>query len=201
MALIPPTYLDRPDVAKAKQIVCAILRASGGTFRGKTRLNKTFWWAHVYHHKNHVGLLSKYPIARLPEGPCIDAADQILFELESDGSIVASIEPKGPYLEDVYTLGYQAKIDLSQDEIEAINKAVEWAGTKTAVYISQESHRLSRGWQEGRDGQIIDIALDSISDAESAQFADTVNDVISQVEQARPLIDRIFGVGHSSQAT
>lgn len=184
---------DRPDLEMAKQIVCAIVLKSGGRFRGKTRLNKVFWWAHVYHRKFKNGFLSGYPIARLPEGPAIESLDQLISELERENKIVASVEPKGPYWEEVFTLAHQAEVSLTREELDSIQKAVVWADNKTAVYISQESHRLSLGWQAGNDGEIIDIALDAVDDQGARDSSIEVNRVTRLVEENSAIVGRVFG--------
>ncbi|MEM9751762.1 MAG: hypothetical protein AAF916_00080 [Planctomycetota bacterium] len=192
----PP--FSRPDLHKAKAIVCAIIESSGGAFHGKTRLNKVFWWAHVKYQRDFGIRLSQYPIARLPEGPCIDAADSLLMELAKDRAIDIQVLPKGPYFEHTFQFNDGHVWALSDDERSVIAEAVQWAGTKSATAISQESHRLSRAWQESSNGEIIDTSIDCLSDDDLEDFGKKVDQLIQSVDARRPTVERIFGGQQSS---
>ena len=159
--------LVKPDVDKAKVIVCALVHFSGGMFEGLTRLNKAFWRAHVYHYRHQDGLLSTYPIARLPEGPAIDDFEDLLISLEREGRIELGQRDKFDYVETTITLKSAPPV-LDEDEETSIKNAVEWVKGKSAKQVSHESHSLSIAWQKCKNGELLDIAFDALSDEEVA---------------------------------
>ncbi len=181
----------KPDAAKAKTIVCALIAHAGGVFRGKTRLNKAFWWAHVYYYRHHKGLLSKYPIARLPEGPAIDDADDLLFALEREGRIRLKEEPVGDYIETIIELASDPPI-LDEDVDLVLAAACEWVRGKTGKTVSQESHKLSRGWKTMRNGDILDISSDALNENELASIEEDVKNIRHRGEWAMNLLDGVF---------
>ena len=187
------TLSGLPDVVRAKQIVCALLQCSGGKFEGKTRLNKAFWWAHVHYYRHHPGLLSRYPIARLTEGPAIDEADSLLASLERDRHLAIHGQPKGPYLEEVYELRKPWSDQLPEVAIDSIQHAVEWVRDKTAVEVSQASHRLSRSWQAAKDGDIIDIANDTLSEDDLRDTQTELDRIDKNLADARNAAQQYFG--------
>ena len=67
---------DRKNQAElAKQVICAIVEAAGGKLEGQVRLYKAFYYAHLYCWENAAeGVLTDYPIVRMPNGPGIDRA-------------------------------------------------------------------------------------------------------------------------------
>ena len=181
----------KPDADKAKNIVCALVHFSGGKFEGKTRLNKAFWWAHVFHYRNHSGLLSKYPIARLPEGPVIDDCDAVLVNLEREGRIKISEQPKGDYNETVITLT-SAPPTLEDDETDSLKEAIAWIRGKSAVAVSNESHELSVAWQKGKNGEIIDLAFDALDRVDAQNMAAESKAISEQLVIAKNLVDNAF---------
>jgi hypothetical protein len=183
---------DKPDVDKAKNIICALVHLSGGRFEGKTRLNKAFWRAHVFYYKNGPGLLTKYPIARLPEGPAIDDLDAILASLEREGRIKQSSQTKGDYNETIITLTSNAP-KLENAETDAVKDAFRWIRQKTAAAASKESHKLSIGWEGAENGDIIDVEFDALDISELETIKKEKARIVHNVEWAKSFVGDKLG--------
>jgi hypothetical protein len=181
----------KPDSDKAKNIVCALVHLSGGTFEGKTRLNKAFWWAHVFHYRNQSGLLSKYPIARLPEGPVIDDCDALLVNLEREGRIEIGEQPKGDYNETVIKLT-SAPPMLEEDEMISLKESIAWIRGKSAAAVSKESHQLSVAWQKGKNGEIMDLAFDALDNDDAKEMAKREQSILEHLAHANDLVENAF---------
>ena len=136
---------------KAKAILAKIIESAGGSFNGKTRLYKAFYVAHLLHFRDQQGVLSDYPIIRMPRGPAFDAGDVLLGELQADGFIRLGQRPVGPYLEDVFTLT-RAAAPLSDVETESVRRAVEWIGDRPATELSEWTHEFSNTWGDTANG-------------------------------------------------
>jgi len=154
----------------AKTILFEIVRQDGGAFFGKTRLNKVFYAAHLFHWTNHTGVLSDYPIVRMPKGPAVDNLDMLLSSLESEGLIHIASRPNGPFREQVYTSITDVETLLSQEQIDSIKMAVAWAAGKRGVELSDIAHDFSRTWDETPNGGQMDIYLDLLSDEEYSEM-------------------------------
>src|ERR1035437_4824476 len=84
--------IGHPEKNTAKRIICAIIQEGGGHLESQVRLYKAFYWAHLAYWGMYEGILSSYPIARMPNGPGVDRGEDLLFELHAEGLI--SIEEK-----------------------------------------------------------------------------------------------------------
>ena|SRR5665213_693521 len=186
------TLSQKPDLDKAKNIVCALIHVEGGKFQGKTRLNKAFWRAHVYHYRHNTGLLSTYPIARLPEGPAIDDLDRLLLALEQEGRIKITEQAKGRYLETVLSLTSNPP-RLREDEAIAIADAIQWVKGKSAAQVAQESHRFSRGWKTQCNGCIIDVQMDALDASELKSLAAEAKTITKNLNWAEEAMREAFG--------
>src|SRR5207302_1127974 len=93
----------------AKGVVLELLRTGDGEWTGKTRLFKGFYFAHLYFANNNPGLLTDWPIARLPEGPGIDNAVKLFDELTNEGLLTVELIHEGPYPEYRYRLTERGK--------------------------------------------------------------------------------------------
>jgi hypothetical protein len=182
----------KPDVDKAKNIVCAVVAASGGQFHGKTRLNKAFWRAHVVHYHKQNGLLSSYPIARLPEGPAIDDYEDLLVVLEREGRIELGQREESGYVETTITLKSQPPI-LDEGEMASINEAVAWVRPRTAQQVSRESHESSLSWQKKANGELLEIAFDALDASEVDVRRAEEKKIAQTVEWARKAVAGMFG--------
>jgi hypothetical protein len=172
--------------ASARDVILAILREADGEWAGTTKLHKAFYFAHLYYANERPGSLTDWPIVRMPQGPGIDKGELLLAELVCDGSMTVEHFHEGPYPENRYRLtdkGRQAG-DLPGDAKCAIEKATVFCQDKTAAALSQITHERSRSWNQAKDGDVLDVHLDTIPDDEyerrQAELA-RLDDVLSKV--------------------
>lgn len=172
------------DKSRAKQIIVEIIRLSGGRLESKTRLYKTFYFAHLYYAKQNPGYLSDWPIVRMPHGPGIDAAEALIKELVADRVIEVCRADFGPFSPVQFRLVNSAiPGELSLEAIAAIRDAVEFAKSKSAAELSDLTHEYSRSWKIGRDGEELNIYIDLVSDEEFEREASEF-DALSKSLQA-----------------
>jgi hypothetical protein len=155
---------------QAKQLICEIIAASGGRLVGKVRLHKAFYYAHLYYWQRGAGVLTSYPVVRLPFGPAIDDGPHLVAELVREGRLRVGQQPIGPYKETVFELAEPFRIDPNNPRYQAVEEAVDQVKSKTAVELSEETHLFSRSWQEGQNGQELDIYTDLLDDFEYQQI-------------------------------
>lgn len=165
IASLRPPEAD-PDTEIAKQVILDIIAAKGGRFAGKTLLYKAFYLAHLYYWRDSKGLLTGYPIVRMPKGPGIDRGDDLIHQLIADGRIVLGSRPVGPYEETVFALADTYRIDPSDPRHQAVVSALEWIGDKTAKEVCELIHEFSRSWQQATDGAVLPIYIDLLSEEE-----------------------------------
>ena len=67
--------------ADAKSLILDLIATAGGAFAGTIRLNKAFYFAHLYFWQEEGAVLTTWPIVRLPMGPAIDDYTVLLDEL------------------------------------------------------------------------------------------------------------------------
>lgn len=155
---------------QAKQLIRDIVGVAGGELAGKVRLHKAFYMAHLFFWKEQEGLLTDYPIVRLPNGPGIDHGDDLIEELEQEGVLELGTRKVGPYSETVFRLVASIEIEPNNPRYDAIRKAVDWVKRKTATKLSEETHVWSRSWRNGVDGEELDIYLDLLTDERYEQI-------------------------------
>ena len=141
----------------AKQLICEIIAAAGGRLVGKVRLHKAFYYAHLYYWQSGAGVLTSYPVVRLPFGPAIDDGPHLIAELMREGRLRVGQQPNGPFKEAVFELAQPFQIDPNSTRYRAIEEAVDLVKSKSAGELSEESHVFSRSWQAGQLGQELDI--------------------------------------------
>lgn len=154
--------------AKAADVILEILRRSDGELRGKTRLFKVFYFAHLYYAKARPGILTDWPIARMPEGPGISDSHKLFKGLIDDGLMEVEQTHVGPYPEYRYRLTKKGREagDLPADARDAIGAATTFCEGMRATELSQLTHEQSRSWNEGKNGDILNIYIDIIPDDE-----------------------------------
>jgi hypothetical protein len=153
---------------KAQNVILEILRSADGEWTGKTRLFKAFYLAHLYYANQTPGLLTDWPIVRLPQGPGIHNSEQLFADLVNGGYLTVEPVHEGPYPEYRYRLtdkGFAATRP-AEDACCAVEKAVGFCEGKTGADLSQITHERSRSWIKGQDGDILDIYIDLIPDEE-----------------------------------
>ena len=169
---------------KTKAIIAAIIQTAGGTFNGKTRLYKAFYVAHLLHFRDHQGVLSDYPIVRMPRGPAVDDGNALLRELKTQGVLNFGQRSAGPYVEEVFTLN--TRLDgLTRDELDSVRRAVEWIADKTAAELSEWTHEFSNTWEDTLNGNQMNIYADLLSETEYSEMK-------QRHRAAGELVDAIF---------
>lgn len=145
---------------EAKAVIVEIVRQAGGTLDNKTHLFKAFYHAHCLYAEQNPGYLTAWPIVRMPYGPGIDQADELLSELESEGVLV--IEQVGPGTR-FHLIPSQSKYpEMGAAELSAIRQGVAQVDGKSAATVSDESHEASRSWNQGANGQRLNVYIDRI---------------------------------------
>jgi hypothetical protein len=172
------------DVQAAKDLICQIIAAAGGRLEGKLRLYKAFYYAHLFYWQRGAGVLTQQPIVRMPLGPGIHEAKSILEALQQEGKIRVSARYNGPYQESVYELTSRFEINPADPRYQAVEQAVEFVRDKTAVELSEETHLYSRSWRMAKDGEILDIYADLLSDDEESQIGRAVTEAETLINAA-----------------
>ena len=156
----------------AESVLLEILRQADGEWTGKTRLFKAFYFAHLFYGLQRPGLLTDWPIVRMPQGPGIDNSDELFTRLIEGGLLTSEmVHGEGPYSEYRYRLTDQGlrALPVPDDAARAIEKSVLFCKDKSSGQLSQLTHDHSRSWIEGKDGDILDIDIDLISEEEYAK--------------------------------
>lgn len=152
----------------ARQVILELIRDAKGTWDGKTKLFKAFYFAHLYYAKNQPGILTDWPIARLPQGPGIHNSSSLIGGLVQDGYLTVEEIQEGPYPEYRYRLTEKAQEapPLPDDAKAAVASAAGFTIPMLATQLSQLTHDRSRSWREAKNGDIIDIYVDLLPDDE-----------------------------------
>ena len=175
-----------PDHAReqAKQVILKIVAISGGKLPGKLRLNKAFYAAHVIYWREHEGVLTEYPVVKLPDGPAIDDLDSLLAELETEGALEIGEEEKGPYMETVFTLKTAVTFDPADPAYEPIRRAVQWAKKHTTSELTRLTHGRPSYEAQSRIGYEQPIYLDALSEEHIASVRRKVREADAAVRAA-----------------
>ncbi len=154
--------------ADAKRVILELIRKADGQVTGKTRLFKAFYFAHLIYFEKNPGLLTNWPIARMPQGPGIHKSEELFDQLVKEGRLVIEQVHENVYPEYRYRLTEKPNdlAPLPADADLAIQRAVDFVKDKTAVQLSQLTHEYSRSWIEGKSGDLLDIYIDVIPDDE-----------------------------------
>ena len=173
------------DKERAKLILTEILRLFGGQVPSKSHLFKAFYFAHLYYAKEAPDYLSDWAIVRMPLGPGIDRADELIHDLVSEGMVEVQRVQVGPYQPFQFRLlKNERPAQLSLEAIEAIRRAVEFTKDKTASELTELTHEYSHSWSEARDGEELNIYVDLLSEGDyqresqaAAKLADAIKDM------------------------
>ena len=170
----------------AQDLVLEVLKNADNEWTGKTRLFKAFYFAHLYYARDNPGRLTKWPIARLPKGPGIHDGEKLLGELEQAGYLTIEQVHEGPYPEQRYRLTERAQQvqNIPDDARAAIKEATLFCKDKSAVLLSQLTHEYSRSWNEGKDGEILNIYVDLIPEDEYVARQGTIDEMDKLLERA-----------------
>ncbi len=168
---------------KAQDVILDILRNADGEWTGKAKLFKAFYFAHLYYANEKPGLLTDWPIARLPQGPGIDRSDELFGGLVGDGLLTLERIHEGRYPEVRYWLTDKGR-DAErppEDARAAIKEATLFCLPRTAAELSLITHERSRSWIEGKDGEILNIYIDTIPDEEYERRREAIDQIDKQL--------------------
>jgi len=172
------------DIAKAKTVILGILQESGGAFCGKTRLFKAFYLAHLYHFKSRQGVLSDYPIVRMPLGPGIESSESLFESLIADGLLHLGARSNGPYVEEVFTLLNNTPVSLTEDELASIREALNFVENLSGTEVSRRMHEYSKSWRSTAPGREMNIYADLLSDDDYNQMEIRQAEVAGRIDAA-----------------
>lgn len=145
-----------------------IIKAYGGKLEGKTRLFKTYYFAHLEYFRAMGRTLTDGTIIHMPHGPGLD--DGVLGALHKNGHIRETKFAPGSYAEFIYELLADVPLNNESAEDKAIHKAVAITKSLTATQLSDMTHVSSHSWNRTTNGQLMDICLDAASNDELAQI-------------------------------
>lgn len=165
---------DSSHIDQAKRVIIGLLQEAGGQLDGKTKLYKAFYLAHLFYWSKAKGTLTDYPVVHMPYGHGIDRGDDLLAVLQDEGWIESVSQLSGPYPETSYRLREGKRIELGAEEREAMRRAVEMVKKMTATQLSQLIHEHSRSWRDAKEGDILDIYLDLLSDEDFNRNAESL---------------------------
>lgn len=178
------------DIKRAQQVLVEIARQSAGNaIVGKTRLFKTFYFAHLFYATSSPGYLTEWPIVRMPNGPGIDRFDLLLSGLVDEGAIRCESTRIGPYPTTRYLAVGEVKDrrPLSPEEVRAISDAVAFTAEKPAEGLSELTHEFSRSWNASdKMGEELNIYQDLLDDEAYTELEERVTQVSDEV-------DNLFG--------
>jgi hypothetical protein len=162
----------------AQRVVLELIRSAGGTWDGRAKLSKAFYFAHLYYAAAAPGILTDWPIVRTPQGPGIHNGSVLLQGLVKNGYLAVETTREGPYPDSRYRLTVKANAEpsLPEDARVAVQAATDFVTPRTAAELSQLTHERSRSWREAKDGDVLDVYIDLIPDEEyeanQEQFAE-----------------------------
>jgi hypothetical protein len=167
----------------AQDVILEILRNADGEWTGKTKLFKAFYFAHLYYANERPGLLTGWPIARLPQGPGIDNSQQLFTGLVQDGYLLIEPVHEGPYPDSRYRLTDKGRSAARppEDAQAAIKEATLFCLPRTAAELSQITYERSRSWLEGKDRDILNISIDTIPDDEYEKRRSEIEELDKQL--------------------
>jgi hypothetical protein len=171
MSISPPLGRTHAKDLVLRLVACA--EPTGG-FEGKTRLFKAFYYAHLYFLEDTGRFLTPWPIVRMPRGPGIDEGDDLIRELIQEGSLRSEGIRAGPFPSVRYRLASKADYSTLRHgdphEVEAVQRAVEHALSRTAEQLTAEVHEYSRAWRAAANGESLDLALDVTTKEEDEEM-------------------------------
>ncbi len=153
-----------------KRLILKIIQAYGRRLDGKTRLFKTYYFAHLEYFKATGRTLTDGTIAHFPHGPGIRDFDGFLTTLQNEKRVKETRSSPGSYIEFTYELLTDAPLaDSAEDR--AVHKAVRITEGFTATQLSNMSHVISHSWKRTEDGDLMDICVDAASAADLERMA------------------------------
>jgi hypothetical protein len=163
---------------RAKQILLAIVRHSGGKLRGRDRLFYIFYFAHLIYAKRHPDRLSMWPIVCIDWNLTIHRARELITELVDEGALKRRRGPDHDYYEDIIFIAPRKDIplSLSPDAVEAICVAIKFTQGRERCELGRWIFRHSQSLRIAREGEPMHIYIDRLPDCEyDPQWRTTVS--------------------------
>jgi len=152
---------------QAKAVIAEIVRQSvNDELKGKVRLYKAFYLAHLYYAVDNSDYLTEWPIVRMPMGPGIDGFPDLIEELVDDKVLTEREDREGPFKTNVYCFVSASVPELNETQKAAVKKAVGFISDKTGSQLSDITHEYSRSWTESNNGEELRIYFDLLDDDE-----------------------------------
>lgn len=165
--------MNEKEKQRAKEVLLEIVRNSlANTMRGKVRFYKTFYYAHLYYAKEGFGVLSDWPIVRMPMGPGVHDFDLLIKELEKEGTITVGSYDTGPHTGIMFQ-AEDGESTLDENCQKAIRDAVTFTFGRSSTELSDITHEYSLSWNETPDGEELNIYRDVILNETPEQKAKT----------------------------
>ncbi len=174
---------QKADRDEVKRVIAAIVQVNGGRLESKTALFKAFYAAHIVYWRRSEGLLSTWPMARMPEGPGIDDHKALLREMEGDGWLRIEKRLDGPHWEHIFVS--TRKVAVAPEEEEAIKAGLAWLDGRKGKAASLWSKEVGRIWHHRENGDLLDIYIDALDE-------DEITETEQRLEETRHLIDEFF---------
>jgi hypothetical protein len=170
----------------AQRVVLELIRSAGGTWDGRAKLSKAFYFAHLYYAAAAPGILTAWPIVRTPQGPGIHNGSVLLQGLAKYGYVTVEKTREGPYPDWRYRLTAKANAEppLPEDARAAVQAAADFVTLRTAAELSQMTHERSRSWREAKDGDLLDVYIDLIPDEEYEANQEQLTELDQQLTAA-----------------
>ncbi len=175
--------------ALAQEVILAIAEQSpGNEIEGKGRLYKAFYIAHLFYHVKTGRMLTDWPIVRMPNGPGINGFDELMSGLIAAGKMQIVPTTVGPYPSSKFRAVHcDQPAQLNAMALDAIREAVQYIEGKNFAQLSDITHEFSRSWNAARDGDVLPIYLDLLTDDEyqaSVTSATETNDLVNSLWNA-----------------
>jgi len=170
----------------AQRVVLELLRHAGGTWDGKTKLSRAFYFAHLYYARDEPGILTDWHIVRTPQDPGILNQVVLLKGLVKNGFLTIEAIHEGPYPDSRYRLTEKALAEpfLPEDARTAVKAAADFVLPRSAADLWQLTQERSRSWRAGKDGDILDIYIDLIPDDEFDEAQEKLEELDREIAAA-----------------
>lgn len=171
---------------RAKLTMLRLVAASNGRLVGKLRLYKAFYCAHLLYFRETGLELTGYSIVHMTNGPGIDNADDLIEELEQEGTLLETVGNGDREKECVYTTVGGGQLEEDPEKAEAIRMAVEWANALDEEELKAASH--NRSWKESGNGREQNIFVDVLPDADVIRIRSEAKERLARIEGLVPAL-------------
>lgn len=168
---------------KAKRIFAKIIAAYPGELRGRFRLVKAFYYAHLFYWDENADTLTEHPIVKMDRGPGVKDYRGLLGELCSEKQI-EEVEAKPVEGESnrLFRLIESIALDEEDEEDRAIIRACKHVAKYSREELTEKTHRESHSWKEAKEGCTLDIYRDLMNEDEYSKMCGELAKLRSQVK-------------------